>query len=577
MLFSNYSSSTDGAGGFAYYPWDSTPASVSGDVRINTTYNSTTSLPTGSYSYHVLMHEIGHAIGLSHPGLYNAAPGVNITYANSAQFVQDTNQYSVMSYFDESNTTGSYNGYTDGLMLFDIYALQQIYGANTTTRAGNTTYGFNSNAGGIYNFATNLVPAFSIWDASGTDTLDVSGYSMAQLVDLGEGRFSNVGGYTGNISIALGAVVENAVGGSGADTIHGNSAANILNGGGGADALHGGAGNDTLIGGLGGDALSGGDGYDVVSYRNATGPVSMSLLNGAGSGGEAAGDTFSSIESIIGSRFGDILHGSNDHNIIEGGAGADVIDGHGGNDWVSYENASGPIAVNLALTVDSGYMGEAAGDDITDIENILGSSHNDFLYGTDGANILRGGPGGDVLYGAANSDTIDYSDNAVAVIVDLSTNSARGGNAEGDILVSVENVVATPYADILIGDSASNTFYGWYGADTMTGNGSNDIFQWRSTFDSGIGFGARDIVTDFYREHGDILDFSGIDADGNSANGDSDFTFIGTGAFTAAGQLRYYYEGGNTIIQINTGGSLAADMEVQLARNIPLIAGDFFF
>ena len=76
-----------------------------------------------------------------HPGDYNAGPGVNITYGAHAQFIQDTHQYTVMSYFDKSNTTASYNSYPDTLMLFDIYSLHQLYGANMTTRAGDTVYG----------------------------------------------------------------------------------------------------------------------------------------------------------------------------------------------------------------------------------------------------------------------------------------------------------------------------------------------------------------------------------------------------------------------------------------------------
>ena len=235
MLFSNYTSFTDGAGAYAFYPGSTAANSTAGDVRLNTTAVSTTSLPTGSYSYFAILHETGHAVGLSHPGLYNAAPGVNITYATHAQFVQDSHQYSVMSYFDESNTTASYGSYPDSLMLLDIYALQQIYGANTSTRAGNTVYGFNSNAGGVYNFASNSNPALCIWDGGGNDTLDVSGYNDTQIVNLEGGTFSSVGGLTNNISIALGAVIENAIGGSGRDTLTGNSADNVLDGRGGGE------------------------------------------------------------------------------------------------------------------------------------------------------------------------------------------------------------------------------------------------------------------------------------------------------------------------------------------------------
>jgi serralysin len=266
ILFANYFSTTDGAGAYAYYPGSTASTADAGDVWLNTNSVSTTSLPNGSYSLFAIMHEIGHALGLSHPGLYNAAPGQSITYEMNAQFVQDTHQYSVMSYFDESNTTTSYGQYSDGLMILDIYAIQQIYGANMATRAGDTVYGFNSTAGGIYDFTANTSPALCIWDGGGTDTLDCSGYASAQVINLGAGTFSNIGGLAGNISIALGAVIENAIGGSGNDTITGNSGNNTLDGGGGADLMIGGAGNDTYFVDSTGDAIveNASEGNDVV-------------------------------------------------------------------------------------------------------------------------------------------------------------------------------------------------------------------------------------------------------------------------------------------------------------------------
>ena len=176
ILFGNYTSTTDGSGAFAYYPGSTAPTSASGDVWLNTTYVSSTLLPAGSYSFFTLMHEVGHALGLSHPGLYNAAAGVSITYANNAQFLQDSRQYSVMSYFNESNTGASSGGYADTPMLFDVAALQLIYGANTQTRNGDTVYGFNSTlAGTVYDFTTNTTPAITIWDGGGNDTPGRSG------------------------------------------------------------------------------------------------------------------------------------------------------------------------------------------------------------------------------------------------------------------------------------------------------------------------------------------------------------------------------------------------------------------
>ena len=100
--------------------------------------------------------------------------------------------------------------------------------------------------------------------------------------------------------------------------------------------------------------------------------------------------------------------------------------------------------------------------------------------------------------------------------------------------------------------------------------------MWRSIFDSGNAAGQRDTVSDFFRVHGDLLDFSGIDADGNAGNGDTAFTFIGTAEFSAVGQLRYSFVSGQTLIEINTSPSPRSEMQVLLTNgNTALIAADF--
>ena len=122
ILFSNYSDPNDGAGAFAFYPGSTASTDAAGDVYLNTSSVSTSSLPLGSYSAFAIMHEIGHTLGLSHPGDYNAAPGQSITYANNAQFIEDSQQYSVMSYFDDGNTGGNAGSYPDTPLLLDVYA-----------------------------------------------------------------------------------------------------------------------------------------------------------------------------------------------------------------------------------------------------------------------------------------------------------------------------------------------------------------------------------------------------------------------------------------------------------------------
>ncbi|HNG79167.1 MAG TPA: M10 family metallopeptidase C-terminal domain-containing protein, partial [Burkholderiaceae bacterium] len=191
-----------------------------------------------SYVYNTIIHEIGHAMGLAHPGNYN---GSN-SYPADSVYWNDSRQYSVMSYNGGSITGASYDGSPATPMLHDMLALQMEYGINWSTRSGNTTYGFNSNTGlDSYTFTANDKTAiFTIWDGGGNDTLDFSGFSTNTVMDLRQGGFSSSGLETYNVAVAYNAVIENAIGGSGNDKIRGNEVGN---------ALAGGYGNDTLYGG----------------------------------------------------------------------------------------------------------------------------------------------------------------------------------------------------------------------------------------------------------------------------------------------------------------------------------------
>ena len=205
-----------------------------------------------------LMHELLHAIGLDHPGPYN---GDSANYENQALFYQDSQQYTVMSYWDAANSGANHVAgfglqWTSTPLLYDVAALQALYGANMTTRTGHTVYGFNNTSGrAAYDLARDPASIFTIWDAGGVDTLDLSGYSLPSRIDLGQGAFSDTLGMTANISIAFGAIIENAIGGSGNDSLTGNGAKNRLEGNDGADVLQGGANSDVLVGGAGGDTF----------------------------------------------------------------------------------------------------------------------------------------------------------------------------------------------------------------------------------------------------------------------------------------------------------------------------------
>ena len=223
-----------------------------------------------SYGYQTYLHETGHALGLGHQGPYNGSA----SYSTNAIYADDTWQYSIMSYFDQSNYNGGSYRYVITPELADIYAVDSIYGA-ATTRAGNTVYGFHDTAGSIFDFAAyTQAPALTIYDSGGNDTLDCSGYSSAQAIDLHPGSFSSIGGLVDNIGIATNATIEIAIGGSGNDTLLASDSGSTLKGGGGNDTLIGGAGADTLVGGAGVDSLTGGAGADIFAF--ATGDSSAS-------------------------------------------------------------------------------------------------------------------------------------------------------------------------------------------------------------------------------------------------------------------------------------------------------------
>jgi Ca2+-binding RTX toxin-like protein len=294
-----------------YFPTD-------GTVWFNSKFNGTGATlqinnlmaPTvGDHSFSTYVHEIGHAFGLDHMGDY---AGANTSVPSS---FQDSTALSIMSYYGPSWGDTIEGGFglvqwadwigADGKlyepqtpMLNDVYVIQQMYGADLNTRTGNTTYGFNSSVSGtasaIYNFTQNLNPILCIYDASGVDTLDLSGWSTSSTISLVPGTFSSGNKMTNNISIAYNCLIENAVGGTGADHIYGNNAGNALNGGAGSDSLRGEAANDTIDGGMGVDA--------AIYYGNHTqyslsGTASRFLINDKVVGRDG-GDTVSNVEYL---------------------------------------------------------------------------------------------------------------------------------------------------------------------------------------------------------------------------------------------------------------------------------------
>jgi methionine-rich copper-binding protein CopC len=264
----------------------------------------------GSYGFTTIMHELGHALGLDHMGDYNGEGKW------SPSSFQDSRVLSIMSYFGPSGgirsseimgadwTAASGREYSPQTpMLNDVMAIQAIYGASTTTRTGDTVYGFGSNISGaaanIYDFSKNLNPILTLFDSGGIDTLNLSGWSTPSSVSLEAGVYSSANAMTNNIVIAYNSVIENAVGGSGSDVLTGNAAANRLEGGNGNDQIEGGGGNDTLIGGAGDDTavFRGNFANYSISYNPAN--VSYSI-----SGGSTGTDILFGVEFF---QFNDVL------------------------------------------------------------------------------------------------------------------------------------------------------------------------------------------------------------------------------------------------------------------------------
>jgi serralysin len=581
---------------WAYFP-STNP--TGGDAWFNNTSGYYDNPRLSNYAYLTLVHETGHALGLKHPHEGRIMPQD-----------RDSLEYTVMSYrayVGAAVTEGYPNetwSYPQSLMLYDIAALQHMYGANYSTNSGNTTYSWSPTSGEMFINGTGQgAPGGNrifqtVWDGGGSDAYDFSNYMTSLTIDLRPGAWSTVSAdqraqlhfngtkaATGTIANALlynndpRSLIENAVGGPGNNELIGNQVANVLTGLSGFDTLTGGAGNDQL---------DGGEGYDTAVF---TGPQSNYRIT-------QVSDSSLQIEDL---RYGepdgtDWLQSIEWLQFSDGMSLAQVIVSGDPTPVPTLPPPPTPTSVTVEPAVVL-YSPLALSLSGTSGNNTLtGFAGNDKLNGLGGNDVLVGGAGGDLLNGGSGTDSISYTSSTAAVLVDLALRRGYRGDAEGDTYASIENITGSPFADALRGNNGANVIKGIDGNDTFLGRGGNDMLvggagadilhgqagrdiltgaSGRDTFVfqsiSESRGSARDVIKDFTRG-ADRVDLRNIDAN-TEVSGNQAFSFIGKAEFSGkAGQLKF--SGG--VLSGDVNGDAIADFQVDISGRSVLSKSDFY-
>lgn len=378
----------DGGSAFAQPPRLLEPWSiVSGDVFFDASYFEEGFFDSGATGYHFMLHELGHALGLSHPfdeshhdhkydtGLYQDDVFIAEQY--------DHYQYSLMSYSDIAGRSASewyvnVTYFPTTPMLYDIQAIQYLYGANTHYNTENNKYSFGID----YAYE-------AIWDAGGNDTIENVG-KINSVINLNAGAFSSIGPpvkvhraiidpfVQDNIVIAYDVIIENAIGGSGNDIIYGNSVSNSIDGG---------AGSDTFI-----TALKKSDITSIIQLESGVLLLSSTLEQDILTNIEKVNfaDTELYLDELISEAISapefvlvqDEVTSSLQANVYEGPVS-----------YLQFEHLGSEQNESLIAADTNDFINLLAGDDAAQ-----GGGGNDVLDGGIGSNFLTGGYGADIFY-----------------------------------------------------------------------------------------------------------------------------------------------------------------------------------
>lgn len=272
-----------------------------------------------------------------------------------------------------------------------------------------------------------------------------------------------------------------------------SSSVNVANNIDGSVTSTGSAGNDYIYSSNGPQQIALLDGFDLASTGDANDSIDLG-------GGDDYAESFGGADTILGGDGDDTLVSGDGDDFLVGGAGADAINGGADFDTADYAGATAGVTINLSLG--TGLGAEAEGDTLTNIERVIGSAFNDTLIGSAANETLVGGGKTDYLEGGAGADVLDgglaidyavYTGASAGVALSLAT-GGTGGDAAGDIFISIERVIGSKFNDTISGSAGDEYFLGDGGNDAIDGLGGNDFLNGQAGADTLNGGDGSDTV-----------------------------------------------------------------------------------